>query len=50
MLKKKIELALGGGGARGICHIEFLKVLDEMLRKATFKEFGDNLKEITKGN
>ena len=27
---KKIGLALGGGGARGICHIEFLKVLDEM--------------------
>ena len=26
---KKIGLALGGGGARGICHIEFLKVLDE---------------------
>jgi len=30
MLKKKIGLTLGGGGARGICHIEFLKVLDEM--------------------
>jgi len=27
---KKIGVALGGGGARGICHIEFLKVLDEM--------------------
>ncbi|MDA3814618.1 MAG: patatin-like phospholipase family protein, partial [Candidatus Cloacimonetes bacterium] len=27
---KKIGLTLGGGGARGICHIEFLKVLDEM--------------------
>ncbi|MBN1948140.1 MAG: patatin-like phospholipase family protein [Candidatus Cloacimonetes bacterium] len=26
---KKIGLCLGGGGARGICHIEFLKVLDE---------------------
>ncbi len=30
MPKKKIGLTLGGGGARGICHIEFLKVLDEM--------------------
>ncbi len=27
---KKIGLTLGGGGARGLCHIEFLKVLDEM--------------------
>lgn len=27
---KKIGLCLGGGGARGICHIEFLKVLDEL--------------------
>ncbi len=27
---KKFGLTLGGGGARGICHIEFLKVLDEM--------------------
>ncbi|MEA2097080.1 MAG: patatin-like phospholipase family protein, partial [Candidatus Cloacimonadota bacterium] len=27
---KKIGLTLGGGGARGICHIEFLKALDEM--------------------
>ena len=27
---KKIGLTLGGGGARGICHIEFLKVLDDM--------------------
>ena len=27
---KKIGLTLGGGGARGICHIEFLKILDEM--------------------
>ncbi len=27
---KKIGLTLGGGGARGICHIEFIKVLDEM--------------------
>ncbi|MEA1972074.1 MAG: patatin-like phospholipase family protein [Candidatus Cloacimonadota bacterium] len=26
---KKIGLTLGGGGARGICQIEFLKVLDE---------------------
>jgi len=26
----KIGLTLGGGGAKGICHIEFLKVLDEM--------------------
>lgn len=30
---KKIGLTLGGGGARGICHIEFLKVLDEMKLK-----------------
>jgi len=30
MLKKKIGLSLGGGGARGICHIAFLKVLDEI--------------------
>ncbi|MDP8269080.1 MAG: patatin-like phospholipase family protein [Candidatus Tenebribacter davisii] len=27
---KKIGLTLGGGGARGLCHIEFLKVLDEL--------------------
>ena len=27
---KKIGLALGGGGARGICHIAFLEALDEM--------------------
>ena len=27
---KRIGLALGGGGARGICHIAFLKVLDEL--------------------
>jgi NTE family protein len=27
---KKVGIALGGGGARGICHIEFLKVLDEL--------------------
>lgn len=26
----KIGLALGGGGARGLCHIEFCKALDEM--------------------
>ncbi|NQT65633.1 MAG: patatin-like phospholipase family protein, partial [FCB group bacterium] len=26
----KIGLSLGGGGARGICHIAFLKVLDEI--------------------
>lgn len=30
---KKIGLTLGGGGARGICHIEFIKVLDEMKLK-----------------
>lgn len=29
-MKKKIGLVLGGGGARGLCHIEFLKVLDEL--------------------
>lgn len=29
-MKKKIGLTLGGGGARGICHIEFLKAIDEM--------------------
>ncbi|MCF7858639.1 MAG: patatin-like phospholipase family protein [Candidatus Cloacimonetes bacterium] len=33
MKKKKIGLALGGGGARGICQIEFLKVLDELVIK-----------------
>jgi len=27
---RKIGLCLGGGGARGLCHIEFLKVLDEL--------------------
>ncbi len=27
---KKIGLALGGGGARGLCHIEFCRALDEM--------------------
>ncbi|KQC04144.1 MAG: hypothetical protein APR54_08940 [Candidatus Cloacimonas sp. SDB] len=26
----KIGLCLGGGGARGLCHIEFLKVMDEL--------------------
>jgi NTE family protein len=30
IVKKKIGLALGGGGARGFCHIEFIKVLDEL--------------------
>lgn len=29
-MKKKIGLALGGGGARGLCHIEFIKVLDDL--------------------
>lgn len=27
---KKIGLALGGGGAKGLCHIAFLRALDEM--------------------
>ena len=27
---RKIGLALGGGGAKGLCHIEFIKVLDEL--------------------
>ncbi len=27
---KKIGIALGGGGARGLCHIEFLKALDDL--------------------
>lgn len=27
---KRIGLALGGGGAKGLCHISFLKVLDEL--------------------
>jgi NTE family protein len=27
---KKIGLALGGGGARGLCHIRFIKVLEEL--------------------
>jgi NTE family protein len=26
----RVGIALGGGGARGLCHIEFLKVLDEL--------------------
>jgi NTE family protein len=29
-LNQRIGLALGGGGARGLCHIEFIKALDEM--------------------
>lgn len=29
-MARKIGLALGGGGARGLCHIEFIKVLDEL--------------------
>jgi NTE family protein len=29
-MAKKIGLALGSGGARGLCHIEFIKVLDEV--------------------
>lgn len=29
-MKKKIGLTLGGGGARGLCHIEFIKVLDDL--------------------
>ena len=28
--KQSIGLALGGGGARGLCHIAFLKVFDEL--------------------
>lgn len=28
--KKKVGLALGGGGAKGLCHIEFCKALDEL--------------------
>lgn len=27
---KKVGLALGGGGARGLCHIQFIEVLDEL--------------------
>ncbi|MBN1895990.1 patatin-like phospholipase family protein [bacterium] len=27
---KSVGIALGGGGARGLCHIRFLKVLDEL--------------------
>ncbi len=30
---KKFGLCLGGGGARGLCHIAFLKVLDELKLK-----------------
>jgi NTE family protein len=30
MKNKRIGLALGGGGAKGLCHIAFLKALDEM--------------------
>jgi NTE family protein len=29
-MNQRIGLALGGGGARGLCHIEFIKALDEM--------------------
>lgn len=29
-MKKRIGLALGGGGARGLCHIEFIKILDDL--------------------
>ncbi len=32
---KRFGLALGGGGARGLCHMEFLQVLDEMGVKPT---------------
>ena len=28
--QKRIGLALGGGGAKGLCHIAFVKALDEM--------------------
>jgi len=35
MKKKRIGLALGGGGAKGFCHIAFLKALDEMGLKPT---------------
>jgi len=28
--QKRIGLALGGGGAKGLCHIMFIKVLDEL--------------------
>jgi len=28
--QKRIGLALGGGGAKGLCHIAFIKVLDEL--------------------
>jgi NTE family protein len=30
LMKKRIGLALGGGGAKGFCHIAFLRALDEM--------------------
>ncbi len=33
MSRKRIGLALGGGGARGLCHIEFCRALDEMGQK-----------------
>jgi NTE family protein len=29
-MNERIGLALGGGGARGLCHIEFIKALDQM--------------------
>ncbi|MCK4957425.1 MAG: patatin-like phospholipase family protein [Candidatus Cloacimonetes bacterium] len=32
---KSVGIALGGGGARGLCHIQFLKTLDEMNIKPT---------------
>lgn len=34
-MSKRIGLALGGGGARGLCHIEFIKILDELGLKAS---------------
>lgn len=30
MSLKRVGLALGGGGARGLCHVEFLQVMDEL--------------------
>ncbi len=35
LYKKRIGLALGSGGARGLCHIEFCRALDELDVKPT---------------
>lgn len=34
-MKKKIGLALGGGGAKGLCHTAFVKALGELRLKSS---------------